>query len=230
MLKPPKDKDVDPEKFIIGEGLYSNLRIAVPCNDAGEFRIDPSPMPMALMAVTNAVFVVFFGAFYWICSAYSNASETLVTLAAVGIGAMTSILFTVSVYYSFDKARRLGPWLVINKNTQKVSLPREGLEFAAGEIVHLQYITTTHIDGPGSLDGPLSELNLVTFANGERARWPLLRSSDNVRAFEYITEPLSECTDLPIVRIVEKQFGGKITETQLINNNAVNRSDEVERV
>jgi hypothetical protein len=173
----------------------------------------------------NAIFVVFFGAFYWICSTYGNANAKLVTLATIGIGTMTCGLFTAITYCSFAKARRLGPWLVVNKLTKKVTLPREGIEFDAAEIVYFQYITTKRLDWGGVVNNDrLSELNLVTFTNGERTRWPLLRSIFNDKAFEYIVEPLIEHTAIPVVRIVDEWFGWKTTETQLANNNAVNRS------
>ena len=228
MAKPPKDADA--ERFIIGEGAYTNSRTAVPYNDDKVFRIDPSPMPIVSIAVLNAIFVAFFGVFYWLGSAYGTANKTMVTLATIGIGTMTCVLFTAVTYYSFDKARRLGPWLVVNKITKKVTLPREGLEFDASEIVHLQYITTKRLDWGGVANNDrLSELNLVTYANGERTRWPLLRSIFNVKAFEYIVDPLLEHTEIPVVRVVDEWLGWNTTETQLANSHAVNRSGEVGR-
>lgn len=214
MAKPPHD--TNPEKFIIGRGWYANLRTAVPVDDDQEFRIDVAPMPITTIAILNAVFIMFFGGFYWACSTYGNASKLLIALATIGIGATTCVSFTAVTYCSFNNARRRGPWLIVNKLTKKIALPREGVQFDVTEVVHLQYITTKRLDWGGVLNNDqLSELNLITCTDGETKRWPILRSISSVMAFEYIIAPLLDCTDMPVVRIVDELLGWKITETEL---------------
>ena len=114
----------DPEKFIIGLGSYTNLETAIPFENEIEFRIDPAPMPTTFMLVTNAVFVVLTFAFYWVGTTYGNGDTLHFALSILGIGALTCFGFTMFVYYAFDNARRSGPWLVINKLSNKVTLPR----------------------------------------------------------------------------------------------------------
>ena len=65
MAKPPAD--ADPEKFIIGHGVYGNLRTAQAYDDDRIFRLDPTPMPVISIIVYNAIFVLFFYAFHWVC-------------------------------------------------------------------------------------------------------------------------------------------------------------------
>ena len=221
MAKPPVD--VNPEKFIIGRGAYTNLRTAVPFADSKEFRIDPAPMPFTAIVIINTVFVAFFGAFYWALSTYSNASETIISIATIGIGTMTCVLFTAITCYSFYKARKDGPWLVVDKLTENVSLPREGVEFHANDVVHIQCITTKRLDLGGIVNNDqLSEINLVTCVDGERKRWPILRSIFNVKAFDYIIEPLLKSTNVPVVRIVDERLDWDTTETTLHSSRLTN--------
>ncbi len=99
MAKPPDN--ANPEKFIIGRGSYTNLRTAVPFDDKNEFRIDPAPMPITSIVILNTVFIAFFGAFYWVCSTYGDASKPLIAPATIGIGTITCVLFSAFTYYSF---------------------------------------------------------------------------------------------------------------------------------
>jgi len=229
MAKPPDD--ANPEKFIIGRGAYTNLRTSVSFSDHKEFRIDPAPMPVMGIVILNIVFIMFFGAICWVFITYG---DPWIALAGIGIGTLTSVLYTAMTYYSFRKARREGPWLVVDKKTEKVSLPREGVEFDADEVVHLQYITTKRLDFGGVLNNdPLSEINLVTCVDGDRKRWPILRSIANVNAFEYLIDPMLESTNIPVVRIVDEWLGWNTTETVLRSKSpektdSVNRSGDAE--
>jgi hypothetical protein len=122
------------------------------------------------------------------------------------------IAFSSVVLYSYANARRLGPWLIYDKATGRVTLPRERVTFERQEIVHVQYITTRMFDRQGSSDGERSsEINLVTCRDGHRKRWPLLRSIANMRAFKYILKPLLKNTNLPVMR-VEGGRGWTVTE------------------
>jgi len=51
MTKPPSN--IDPEKFIIGRGVYSNQRTAITYCDEHEFRIDPAPLPIVMIVSIN---------------------------------------------------------------------------------------------------------------------------------------------------------------------------------
>ena len=214
MAKTPAD--ADPEMFVIGRGVYDNLRTACPYHDDRVFRIDPAQMPFWSLAFYNALFVAFFAGFHWLIKhhAQSAAGPWLVYGVPIGIGAMTCILFTIIVYYSFKRARRLGPWLVYDKVARRVELPREGVAFDRGDIVHLQYITMKRLNWGGVMNNErLSELNLITCRDGTRRRWPLLRSIFNVKAFDYILKPLLEDTDLSVMRVQDEWLGWEVSET-----------------
>lgn len=214
MAKPPAD--ADPERSIIGRGRYDNLQTAHPFSDERVFRIAPRPMPMWSIMVYNSVFAAFFCGVHWAVKHFSDgqAEAWKVYGVPIGVGLMTCGLFTAIVYHSFRKAIRLGPWLVYDKLTGRVDLPREGVSFDRQEIVHVQYITTKRLDWGGVLnDDRPSELNLVTCRDGERRRWPLLRSILNVRAFDWILKPLIRETGLPVVRVKDEWLGWETTET-----------------
>jgi hypothetical protein len=211
MPKPPPD--VDPEKFIIGKGGYSNFRTACPYWDEGVFRIDPAPMPFVSIVVYNSIFAAFFYGFHLVTQ-HVAAGPLLVYWAPLGVGLQTCAFFTAVVYYSFDNALRRGPWLIYDKATGRVDLPREGESFSRSEIVHLQYITTKRLSfGHVSGNDQLSELNLITCRGGVQKRWPLLRSIFNVRAFGWLLKPLLANTDLPVVRVKDEWLGWRVTET-----------------
>jgi hypothetical protein len=206
--------DVDPEKYIIGVGWYTNLRTTIPFENESEFRIDPAPMPTTSILVLNAVFVAFTGAFFGVATIFGDAMAPLLVVATFGVCAMTCVAFTAIVYFSFDSARRRGPWLVFNKLTKKVTLPREGKEFTTAEVVHIQYITTKpHRPKRASKGHLASELNLVACANGERKRWPILRSGLAYYAFDHIVTPLLDSTTIPVVRIREEWAGWTVDAT-----------------
>ncbi len=214
MAKPPAD--TDPERFIIGRGSYDNLRTAIPFSDERVFRIDPRPMPVWSIIVYNGVFAAFFYGVHWTVEHFAGgeAEAWMVYGVPIGLGLITCGLFTAIVYHLFDKARRLGPWLVYDKETGRVDVPREGVSFDRAEIVHVQYITTKRLDWGDVLNNDqLSELNLVTCRDGVRKRWPLLRSNFNIRAFDWLLKPLVHETELPVVRVRDKWLGWETTET-----------------
>lgn len=217
MGKPPAD--VDPEKFIIGKGLYDNLQVARPYADDRVFRVDPAPMPWIAILVLNLVFIAFFCGFSWVAENFTHgkAGPWFVYGAPIGLGLLTCVLVTGVVYYSFDKARRQGSWLVYDKGTGRVELPREGVAFDRSDVVHVQYITTKRLSLQRIGDNDqLSELNLITCRNGVRKRWPMLRSIFNIKAFDRLLEQLLENTDLPVMRVKDEWLGWHVTETPYV--------------
>lgn len=214
MAKPPAD--VDPEKFIFGQGSYSNLQTATAVFENGVFRLEPTPMPALTIVIYNLLFAAFFFGMHWLLKYHTHgeAGPWAVYGAPLGIGLLTCIFFTAFVYHAFATANRLGPWLIYDTNTGRVELPREREALARDEIVHLQYITTKALPWRGSAVNweQLSELNLVTCRQGVRQRWPLLRSIFNVKAFDRLLQPLIEHTDLPVVRIEDQWSGWTVSE------------------
>lgn len=214
MVKPPAD--VDPEKYILGKGVYTMLRTACPYYDGQVFRIDPGPVPVWTIITFNLIFISCAYAFYWVASKLTDANTGLWAFA---IAAATCILFTVVAYSSFANTRRLGPWLIYDQMTNTVEIPRQGVTFQRREIVHLQYITTKRLDADSPLNHErLTELNLVTCRDGVRQRWPLLGSLFNRRPFDPLVEPLLRNTDLPVVRVKDSRLGWRITETPYANS------------
>ena len=208
MVKPPTD--ADPEKFIIGRGGYNNLQTWQPYHDEHVFRIDPAPMSVGFIIGHNILFAVFFIGIYWLITHDPHPmADPWGPFYVLGIGLFTGVGFTSLVYYYFDKERRLGPWLVYEKATRRVALPREGKIFERQEIIHLQSITTKPLDRS---DEQLSELNLITYRDGERKRWPLLRSNWSEGMFDNVLKPLIDHTDLPVMQVTDSWLGWQITE------------------
>jgi hypothetical protein len=213
MAKPPVD--ADPEKFIIGRGVYDNLQTATPVFENGVFRLAPTPMPLWTMVIYNIAFAAFCFGFHWMLKYHTHgeAGPWAVYGAPIGIGLFTCMFFTAVVYIAFAKANRLGPWLIYDTKAGRIELPREREVFERKEIVHLQYITTKRLDWGGVVSNQrLSELNLITCRQGVRKRWPLLRSIFNVRAFDRMLKPLIEHTDLPVVRVEDEWLGWNVSE------------------
>jgi len=213
MAKPPPD--ADPEKFIIGRGVYSNLQTATPVFANGVFRLGPTPMPVWTIVIYNIVFAAFCFGFYWILEyhTHGDAVPWAVYGAPIGVGLFTCTVFTVVVCVSFANANRLGPWLIYDTKAGRVELRRERETFERNEIVYIQYITIKHLDyGRVVSNWRPSELNLITCRGGVRKRWPLLRSIFNVNAFDRMLEPLIEHTDLPVVRVKDEWLGWNVTE------------------
>ena len=211
MSKPPVN--ADPEKFILGDGMYTNLQTAGSYADERIFRIEPSPLPLGSVLTVNLIFANHFFGFHWMMRQFSQLPHGpgpwVVYGAPVGIGLTTCGLLNGIVYYSFAKARRLGPWLVYDKASGQVELPRENIRFERREIVLVQYITTKRLDQGGDR---LSELNLITLRDGTRKRWPLLRSTLQSKAFDQVLQPLLAHTDLPVVRVEDKWLGWDVME------------------
>jgi hypothetical protein len=211
MAKPPPD--VDPEKFIIGRGIYHNLDIARVHFDDETFRIEPAPMPVGWIVFLNLVFIGFFGTAYWLASRAAGGIQTLEKVSIIGIGLLVGGGFTAGMVYTYRHANRRGPWLIYDKRTRCVTLPRENLSFAREEIVQLQYITTKDLSWDDDVGNEQrSELNVITVQGGERKRWPLLQSIFTDKAFDHVVKPLVEQTDLPVVRVRDKWLGWRVTE------------------
>ena len=196
--------DIEREKFVIGEGLYTNYRTAMPCDSPEEFRIDPAPIPIFSIVIHNILFMTFSAGLYYFSLWIVDPKDVWFPIAMLGIGIMTCILFSTVTYCSFSKANQLGPWLVYDKSSGSLSLPRQKMIVSADEIVHLQYVTTGRVKSNGKSDRQaVSELNLIVAVDGARQRIPLLRSIFAVNAFEYITQPITDATQIEVVRIKE---------------------------
>src|SRR5262249_46575626 len=134
-------------------------------------------MPVVNIVILNLLFVAFFFGFFWVTWRYGSQEPGQAIALIIGTGLFTCVVFTVLVSYRFRRERQLGPWLIYEKATGRVTLPREGESFERQEIVHLQYVTTKRLDWGGVVNNDArSELNLITCRDGERRRWPLLRS------------------------------------------------------
>ena len=213
MAKPPPD--ADPEDYIIGEGWYDNLTLARPYCDGRTFRIDPYPVPWFGITMLNVVFVLFFGGVYVGVSYLTGDWSHLGLLGlCVVIGGMTCGGVSGIYIYRYRRANRLGPWLILDRTTGRIELPREGITFERSDVLHVQYITTKHLGlGDHGDEMRVSELNLITLRDGVRERWPLLQSGATVRAFSKVLRAIQHHTDLPVMRVRDGWWSWEVTRT-----------------
>jgi hypothetical protein len=219
MAKPPAN--ADPMLFIIGKGLYTNDNPWRTIGDSETVRIEPAPMPVASIVTHNIVFVAFFYGFHLLFK-YSaqhmgpigkDIGPMMLYVAPFGIGLLTCTLYTLFTIHIYRTAQVQGNWLIYDKRTGQVELPRDGVSFHREEIVHLQYITTKRLDWGGVVNNDkLSELNLITLRDGQRQRWHLLRSIITHKAFDDVLRPLVEHTTLPVMRVTDQWLGWEVTQ------------------
>ena len=202
MGKPPVD--INLEHFIFGNGLYTNTRMSRAVFDESQFRIEPAPTGWGYIIAANAAFVTFFVGFVMLVGHLEPENLVVAAMLCLGVGLMTCTIFTVLVLWDYQREQRQGTWLIYDKVTRSVRLPRLGETFAFGEIVHLQYISTKDLSEGTLTNNPAnSEINLVTLRDGKRERWPLLRSWGSHGAFGHVLKPLVRETDIPVVRITD---------------------------
>ena len=207
--------DADPEKFVIGRGVYDSFRTAWPCADERVFRIEPMPLPVRSLVVSGLIFAVSCSGFYWARQhlAPADVEPWLKYAVPIVIGSLAYCLFMAVVCCSLLAIRSLGPCFVFEKASGRVELPWENEVFERDDIVQIQYITTKRLDwGDSPLNEQCSELNLITLRGGLRQRWPMLRSMANVKAFDYIVKPLIAHTGLPVIRVEDERLGRQVTE------------------
>lgn len=215
-------QEIDPEKFVIGEGHYTNQRTAKAIDSNREFILEPYPITQAFVGVfiMDMLIAFVFGGIAWLASTFLRRAmqdDLPYFLALVFLtGIATCILYSVWSMCEFVREKERGTILIYDKFTEEVKLPRHGMQFSIDEVLHLQYVTTKRLQtGTIVNNDRISELNLVTIVDGQRKRWPLLRSIAGINAFDYLVKPVLQHTTLNVVRVKDEAFGWKITETPL---------------
>jgi hypothetical protein len=211
MAKPPPD--VDPEKFVIGKGLYSSESAFRLVGDQTTFRIEPAPPSIAGIAVFDLVILAAAVALFRLIDEPGNSflDEPWIRYSPLVVGLLTCIVATIVPWSIWRSEGRRGTLFVYDKRDGAVRLPREGEAFARGEIVHLQHVTTKDLRWGGVCNNERrTELNLVTSRGAIRRRWAVVRSTSPLGA-PFIQAILAH-TDLPIVRITDSDWGWETTE------------------
>lgn len=211
---PNVPSDLDPDLFILADGVYDNLRVAKAINTDSEFRIEPAPTPWGYVALCNVALCGFAYGIHWVVKNHSDDPTNKLLLYALPIGFSVVIctILTAIILYRFKSEQNRGTWLVYDKRTRQISLPRHGKQFDFSEVKHLQYTSTRdHKEQRLSKNDIVSELNLVTQRDGAVERWHLVSSGFGFNAFEYLLRPLAQHTDIPVVRIQQQLFGWGVT-------------------
>jgi hypothetical protein len=214
MARPPGD--LNREQFIAGKGLYTTLRLAIARGDRRLFRIEPAPIPVKSVVAWNLLIAAFAVILHWLLRTHAAPGVGLTGAhfapALVGITACAG--YTSFTVWAFVREGRRGPWLIYDRRTRRVTLPRQGVEFDRSEILHLRYVTTKNPDRARAGDcWRRSELHVVTCRDGRRERWHLLNSL-STGALEHLLRPLVKETDIPVERIEDSWFGWKLRESR----------------
>ena len=208
-MTPVPDSE-NPEHYATDADTSGGPRTAVPRNTPTEFRIDPAPYPtgavvgMNLMCLAAAVGLHFF----FRNEADAPQERWLWYAVPAGAALLGGGGFTAFVSWESWLDRRRGTWLVYEKETRRVRLPRYGEEFDLAEVVHLQDLVGPE-RGSGPLSEPWADLSVITCRNGERRRWLLMKYDG--AGFDSILRPLAGATPIPVVRIRHKRFGCGVT-------------------
>jgi len=126
---------------------------------------------------------------------------------AIAIAFSLGIIYLYS-YFANKASHRVGPLLVIDKDTGSVILPRQKQVFKKDQVLHLQVLT---VPGTGRyLLMKLNEINLLTVVDGRRMRWPILGRVDDYRHVEGVINELLANTDLPVMRYRQYKRKGKL--------------------
>jgi hypothetical protein len=130
-----------------------------------------------------------------------NDYRAWVALAAVSLIALLSWLLE---YFARRHEIKQGPWLVLDRRTGRVMLPRLKLQFARNEIIELRFLDTREPTVPlGSDDAQrFAELHLVV-ARPDQEIWHVLSASNAGYLYDLV-EAWSCVYDVPITCI----YGG----------------------
>lgn len=191
------------EHMLIDAGSYHTLRTSAVRENGEQLCIVPKSLPVLPLILNNLLVAVIFAGFLWAGIEYGEMRPYgSLMVAVVLLGVLTCGLLTLFFIYAYRKENQSGPWLVIEKATGRVTLPRDGLAFDREQIVHLQYVTgyTTEEYVRGEIvTTQQSELNLLTCIDGHRKRWPIMRTL-GTGGLGKIAKRILKSTDVPLVR------------------------------
>lgn len=212
--RPPEN--LNPENFVIGQTSYDPFVVAVATNDDNEFRLHPAPVPLLSMILNSGLWMVavagFIRLFSWSAGRFGEPPLFAYIIISL-IGGIGCFFHTLFPWFRFRYEQRHGTWLAYDKTSRRVRLPRHAQEFGLREIVYLQYVTTKKLEPyEKGEEYQLTELNLVTCKDGERKRWPLLKTSSKSRdAFGHLLRLLIQSTEIPVVRFRDSRRGWEVT-------------------
>ena len=124
----------------------------------------------------------------------------IIIIFAFGLG-MAIFFVSLSVHLKRN-AMKIGPLLIIEKQTGKVILPRQNKLFNHSEILHLQVITG--FDEHDEAYQEVTEINLVTMHDGQRMRWPVTGRIHNYYKRKFVIDRLLDETDMPVMYYKQK--------------------------
>jgi hypothetical protein len=173
-------------------------------HDQASFRIVPISFPWRAVIILNTLFVIF--AVGWIFAGFRFAAadqHPLILISGISVGLLTCLFFTTFVHYRFRSERARGPWLIFDRASAMLSLPREKRRFPVSQ-THLQFL---YVQGYSHDEG--SELQLVAdlpAADGTTQQAFLLMTSifGEGGPIETLAQAIQTHTPIKVLRIPMK--------------------------
>lgn len=163
------------------------------------FEIAPRPLPWAQLLVMNVVHVLCGVACAFVILPRFDLATSGVAVAFVAAVVLVASGVTAIAYvWSHLRERRKGPWLIYDRNLERVRLLRQQVEFSREDLRQIEEVITRSLRNPSR--HLISELNVVANTASGRGRWNLLRSDAADGAFCHVLIHMRRC-GLPVVRL-----------------------------
>lgn len=212
-------EQIPPEKFVLGEGPYSNWLSLKPQASAEAFEIVPAPMPVAALA---AVSLLILGLPSLIAFFLKDVYSNIFIIGIVLSGIITAIATVILIAAQYESRQKRGPTFHFDRKTGIVSLPDRNKSFPTN--LHFSFeVLESPFYSPGNSDREnVAELRLVTKDNDIIERF-VLATCDTSRRLDTIVSQIHKHVPFPIYiikhegftkrRVVETRYDGKTIDS-----------------
>jgi hypothetical protein len=192
---------------LIGKGIYTPFRSTRIYNDSKSFKIIRCQYPIVFSILTSLLLVIIYIIILFALKKVNIPQdvafkiETFMNLAIPVLLISLNIMVCIMWFILGSK-----PFLVYDKTTHTVSLPRYGRTFTQDEIVSLSPLCAQRTGeraevaictGPGGgLPGWKSQLHLITKDNDNSCHWLIATSLKAFDNFDYIRKHVRQNTSI----------------------------------
>lgn len=205
------------EKFVIGEGHYTNWPLLEARATAEAFEIAPVPTPtISLTALGLTILLIGFGMAWFL---KEKTSAAMVSFIAV-FGVLTAIGTVFAIAANFRSRQKRGCAFRLNQAIGEVALPDRGEVFSADCRFSFVLIESPFYSPSGSSGDTVAELQLVVEKNGVTRRFALAQADSRLTLNPLVDEvrkqvcfPVHEVLHQGLFKskIIEKDYGTDAT-------------------
>lgn len=163
----------------------------------------------------NLIFMSLAGSGALVVAVYGDPEAKLPgAIVFLLVGAVTGAFGTYMGWRDLQRQQRLGPWLLIDRDTRTVTIPRQGITAALEAVDHIQAITGSSYGKRCWLseDGGVSELNIIVREGGQRTRYPIISTSGDA-VFTQMARTIANLDLMPVKRVQSNWEPLQIYET-----------------